>query len=433
MNDNTKIAEMMVELVEREVEGEISLSAIERTTRRFLQEIGRQTVELSLKRQKPTYAQEKSGCKCGQEARYVRQRVCCLRTLFGKVHVKRGYYLCPECHQGHYPLDERLDLRPNRLSAEVSRLVAMTGVQLPFEKGRALFEALTLVSVSDQTMGKATREVGEVVVAEEKKWQAKAQDEVFLRARQREGRRPVRLYGSLDAAKIHIRDDDDHRWRDVKIGAWFEAAGQPPSTAEGEWTIKAHNISYYADICAAAEFGQLVWSSGVARDAQLAHELVILGDGADWIWNQVQANFPGAIEILDWFHASQHLMPIAQDAFDTPEKQAAWVSDMKQLMWAGHIEELISACDILAQSAHSDEARKAANYFDNHRQRMRYAFFRQQGYHIGSGTIESAAKQIGLMRMKVPGAIWNVDHARLVAKARASYLSDRWHTLPLAL
>ena len=64
---------------------------------------------------------------------------------------------------------------------------------------------------------------------------------------------------------------------------------------------------------------------------------------------------------------------------------------------------------------------------------MRYAYFRQQGYQIGSGTIESAAKQIGMMRMKVPGAIWNEANARTVAKARAAYLSDQWHSLPLAV
>ena len=64
---------------------------------------------------------------------------------------------------------------------------------------------------------------------------------------------------------------------------------------------------------------------------------------------------------------------------------------------------------------------------------MQCAYFRKQGYQIGSGTIESAAKQIGMMRMKVPGAIWNEESARLVAKARAAYLSDQWHSLPLAV
>lgn len=77
--------------------------------------------------------------------------------------MKRAYYLCEACHKGHFPLDDELGLRPNALSAELSRLAAMTGVQLPFGKGRDLFEELTLVSVSDQAMAKATQRVGDIV------------------------------------------------------------------------------------------------------------------------------------------------------------------------------------------------------------------------------------------------------------------------------
>lgn len=306
------------------------------------------------------------------------------------------------------------------------------GVQVPFESGRDLFEALTLVSVSDQSMGKATRQVGELVEKEEKKWQEKGGDEQFLLQRQREARHPVRLYGAIDATKVHIRDDPEHRWRDLKVGAWFEAAGQPPTSSEGEWSIRATNIHYYADICPADEFGRLLWGSGVAQDAQWASELVMLGDGADWIWNLVSAYFPKAIQILDWFHASEHLMPVALAAFDSPDQQSDWVSRMKQLLWDGQIDQLITACEVLLSHSFADVIRTTTNYFIRHKERMRYAFFRKQGYHIGSGTIESAAKQIGMMCMNVPGAIWNEANARKVAKARASYLSDPWLSLPLA-
>lgn len=433
MNNITQIAEMMVELVKSELDGEITLTAIEQTTRVLLQEVGRQTVENTLKTMNPPYPEPRTACSCGAEAAYVRRRPARLHTLFGKLQVTRAYYLCATCHQGTYPLDKKLGLRPNGLSAELARLAAMTGVQLPFGAGRDLLEALTLVSVSDQALGKATRQVGEKVVAQEEMWQASATDESFLRQRQRDRRRPLRLYGTMDAAKVHIREEDGHRWRDLKIGAWFEASGQPPTSPNGEWSIQAKNITYYTDICPAQDFGTLLWSSGVAHDAHLAHELVMLGDGADWIWNLVAAHFPNAIEILDWFHACEHLLPVAQAAFATAEDQACWVTEMKQLMWDGQIEELITACEKLLTTCANDVIHTTIHYFANHKERMRYAYFRKQGYQIGSGTIESAAKQIGLMRMKVPGATWNEGNARLVAKARAAYLSDQWQSLPLAV
>lgn len=432
MNNITKITELMVDLVKAELNEAKTLTAIEQTTRRIMQEVGRQTIEATLKTMSNPYPEPVIACRCGAEATYMRKREACLHTLLGKLKVTRAYYLCSSCHQGHCPLDTQLGLKPNALSAELRRLVAMTGVQLPFGTGRDLFEALTQVSVSDQAMAKATQQIGELVEAAEAKWQEKAQDEAFLLQQQREGHPPLRLYGAIDAAKVHIRDDAEHRWRDLKIGAWFEASGHPPTSPDGEWSIKAKNIRYYTDISSANEFGDLVWSRGVANQAQLAQELVMLGDGADWIWNLVATHYPQAIQILDWFHASEHLMPVAQAAFTSPEKQQGWVSRMKQLMWNGQIEELIAACDELIETCSSDVIRKAANYFDSHKKRMQYAYFRQQGYQIGSGTIESAAKQIGMMRMKVPGAIWNEANARKVAKARASYLSDQWQSLPLA-
>ena len=434
MNNITKIAELMVELVKTKLdEEEITLTCIEQATRSILHEVGRQTVEATLKTMKPSYPERMIACDCGEKAEYLRQRAGQLHTIFGKLQVKRAYYLCETCHKGKFPLDDKLGLRPNALSAELSRLVAITGVQLPFGKGRDLFEELALVSVSDQAMAKATQRVGDIVAEKERRQQQIARDEAYLLQRKREARQPVRLYGVMDAAKIHIRDDPEHRWRDIKIGAWFEAGGQPPTSPNGEWSIRAKNIYYYADICPANEFGELLWGSGVAHDAQLAHELVMLGDGADWIWNLVDEHFPKAVQILDWFHASEHLMPVAQAAYITEAEQTNWVTCMKQLMWEGRIEELITACHRLTEICSNDDIRKAANYFDNHKERMQYAHFRKQGYQIGSGTIESAAKQIGLIRMKVPGVIWNEANARKVAKARASYLSDHWHSLPLAI
>lgn len=432
MNNITEIAEMVAGIIVAELKETKSMTEVETKTRAIMQEIGRQSVELTLNKLNPQYPPETTACACGGEATYIRQRKTRLHTLFGKLEVKRGYYLCPACHHGTSPLDQELGLRPNRFSAELSRLVAMTGVQLPFQNGSELFAELTQVKVSDQAMAKATREVGKVVMAQEAEAEARSKDMGYLAKRKQDGRKPRRLYGAIDAVKVPIRDDPEQKWRDLKIGAWFEAAGQPPTSANGEWSIQAQNITYYADIAPAKAFSETVWHTGVARDAQLAHELVILGDGADWIWNIANANFPHAIQILDWFHASEHLAPVAQAVFTTADEQHSWIARMKELMWEGKIEQLIEQCLALTEVTSAKVVSTTAAYFTNHRHRMRYDYFRAQGLQIGSGTIESVAKQIGLMRMKVPGARWNLDHACLIAKARAAFLSDRWASLPLA-
>jgi hypothetical protein len=431
MKNITTIAEMLSKEIQQELATEYTLTDIEKVTRRLVQEIGRQAIAAVVNAEEKPYPEPEINCpKCGQASPYVRRRTVQLRTLFGRMLVERAYYLCSDCRQGSCPVDRRLGLRPNAISAELERLVAMTGVQLPFGKGRDLFEALTLISLSDQTVDKATQAYGAAATHREQEWQVFAHDQDELRRRKREERKPLRLYGAIDAAKVHTRGDGIHPWRDLKLGAWFEARGKPPKTLDDQWRIQAENIHYFADICPAAEFGSLMWATGVHHHAQLAQELVILGDGAEWIWKLVAEHFPQAVQILDWFHATEYLMPVAKAAFSIEEAQKEWVTQTKQALWDGMIDEVITASlDLIRTEDRSDPAFVAARYFDQNRHRMDYPAYRKEGYQIGSGTIESAAKQISMMRLKVAGAIWNEDSARKVAKARAAYLSDEWDAL----
>lgn len=432
MNLITEIAQNMKQLVASSMSASPTLTDIEQNTREIMQLVGQETVKLLVQQLDPSYPESEIDCECGAQANYVRRRSTTLHTLMGKIKIKRAYYLCQSCHQGTYPLDQELGLRPNQLSAELSRLAAMTGVELPFATGRDLFETLTLVSISDQAMSKATTAIGSRIEQYEKEATTASKDETHLLEKQRKEKHPLRMYGSIDATKVHIRDDEEHRWRDLKIGAFYEARGKPPASPNGKWTIQAERINYFADICHVSQFSPLVWAHGVRHNAQLAFDLIFVCDGADWIWNIVEEHFPNAVQILDWFHASEHLAPVAQAIFHDPNHASAWIERMKSLMWEGDISSILNELDMQRQTASDDIIRITANYFERNKQRMRYAEFRKQGYQIGSGTIESAAKQIGMMRLKVPGAIWNEASARKVAKARAEFLSNRWSDLPLA-
>lgn len=425
------IAQLLCLSVESEVEKGVSLSEVEQEIRRQMIEAGRQALGTYLQKQRPKYPDSTTTCQhCGEKCRYVRIRSGRLHTILGQVEYERAYYLCEGCHQGTYPLDKSLGLRPNQMSAELERLGGMIGVETSFGKGSELFESLTLVGLSNQSLDKAAQAYGREMEYVEQGWQQEAHDPGQLAQRQREARRPLRLYGSLDATKVHIRGDKDHPWRDLKIGAWFEARGRPPRQPDGEWHIRAENITYFTDICPANEFTNLFWATGVQNNAHLARELVILGDGAEWIWNLVSENFPDAIQIVDWFHACEYLMPVAKAVCKDADKQADWVRHVKTELWHGRVDAVIAACEThLNPSREDDPAQKAVTYFSNNKKRMDYATYRNNGYQIGSGTIESAAKQIGLLRMKVPGAIWNLESARYVAKARAAYLSGQWHFL----
>ena len=409
-----------------------NLSQMEQGVRQAMLKLGNTLLADWLALQNCPYPAESVPCRCGAQTHYREMREGVLLTTLGRVTYRRAYYLCDACHQGTYPLDERLGLRPGELSADLERLTGLTGAQLPFAHSSDLFETLTLVGVSAQSIDKATQSFGAEVEAVEKDLITVSHDPEALLRQEREAAPVDRLYATLDAAKVHTderRDADDQGWRDLKIGAWFETMTTAPATPDGDWEVKAQNIAYFCDIAPAERFGELLWATGVQRRAPRAKELIVVADGADWIWNLVETHFPKAVQIVDWFHAAEHLSVVAASA-PSPETQA-WLSQTRAALWEGRLDDVIQACQRKAQpNCKDDLAHKAVTYFTNNRQRMRYPEYRTKGYHIGSGTVESGCKQIATPRMKVAGATWTTTGARHVAKARAASLSDgQWQML----
>jgi hypothetical protein len=207
------------------------------------------------------------------------------------------------------------------------------------------------------------------------------------------------MYGAIDGGRVQVRgqQEPENGWRELKVGAWFTTTAQPPKKRGDKWSIRADQISYYCDITEAEQFAPLVWASAVQRRAHLAHELIILGDGTRWIWDIVAEHFPDAIQIVDGYHACQYLSPVGQLAGDTPPERAAWLEQTTAALWDGHLDEVIAACSEHIRphlKPEDDPAQKAVTYYTNNRHRMDYPTYRANGYHIGSGTIESAVKQI---------------------------------------
>lgn len=418
--------EMLRDEIEDPAHDVTSLSQMEREIRTSLKTLGAIWLSEWLSMLSRHYTASDWECsQCDELAGYERRREASLHTMFGTVRYQRAVYACENSGHRHYPMDEALGLRPNEMSAELENLLAQIGVHLPFAQASTLFEALTLVSVSDQSIDKATQAYGEAVHEVEQEQLEAAYSGKKPRVT------PLRLYGSIDGGRVRTRapKGEEQPWREVKVGAWYQARGVPPSKPNDEWTIHAYDISYYTDICPAEDFGDLFWATGVARGAEDGAELIIVSDGAQWIWELVDLHFPNAIQIIDWFHAYEYLMPVAKQAFDDKIQQQQWLEQVRDALWHGDLETVINACAEHIQSelpAKEDAAQQAVTYYTNNQHRMNYEHYRKQGYQIGSGTIESAVKQIASQRLKVSGARWNLDSARSVAKARAAYLSDQW-------
>jgi len=427
MDNDNGIEGVLREWIANQDDQPESLSQMEQNIREWLYRVGNLLLSLWLLYLMPRYDAPCVVCPhCAGKARYERRREGVLRTMLGQIKYKRAYYLCANCGQGHYPLDEKYCLRPNAMSAEMERLAALVGVQMPFAQASILFSELALTSLSDQSIDKATQSYGQTV--------EKVEGDLYQQALEQDTEvepRLLRLYGSVDGGRVQTRapKGQPQPWRELKIGAWFQARGEPPKKPDGEWAIQAHDITYYSDILPAEQFGNILWATGVERGAEQAQELIILGDGARWIWDLVELHFPQAIQIVDWFHACEYLAPVAKSAFKNSTQQENWVRKVRDKLWHGQLDEVIAACQEQVRphlKAEDDPAQQAVTYFSNNRQRMDYPTYRKNGYQIGSGTIESAVKQIASQRMKVSGARWNLQSARMVSKARAAFLSGGW-------
>lgn len=354
-------------------------------------------------------------------------------SVFGWLKYTRGYYHCGYCGEREYRLDASQGIRPGQASREMARLMSMAGVTTSFAEASQQIRDYLMVLVSPNTIRKETYAAGRRQTQREVQQQEQSQQAESLQQRERQlmgTDRPERVYGSIDGAQAPTTTG----WREVKSLAWYQSQsgyGHPDQ-------LQATEIEYRSEIAHAEEFGRLLWSSALSYQADRAHELVFVCDGAVWIWKLVEQYFPDAVQIVDWYHACGYLTEIACAAYADNDAAHNWTEQMKTFLWQGKIDAVLAACRV--HEAHPQAsvfAAKAITYYSNNRKRMDYPSYRQQGYFCGSGTVESACKQIVTARLKKAGARWLPENATSTAKARAAYLSGAHHwqslfELPLA-
>lgn len=411
-----------------------NIAQIESKMRQLLQEVGASALSRTLN-QLDAGQPEPVACPCGEEATYLMRREAKTLTVFGWVSWRRAYHRCPACRRGQCPLDGKLRLAPGQVSAGLGPLLALLGIEESFDEAKCLARELLLLEVSDNTIRKETQRMGQLQIEREAVWREESQQwQALHEPGRRKQKPPHRLYGSIDGALAPIEKE----WRELKLGCWYEVE----AVSERQWPsrfkerlgqlegLRAKGVTYYCDTGQAEAFAELAWATGCQRLADRACELVFVCDGARWIWKLVSENFPDAIQIVDWFHAVAYLMPIAEGLCQTKAEREAWCEQMKAHLWHSRTEAVIDACWALASHPQAGEvARAAAIYYENNQARLDYARFRQAGYLIGSGVIESGCKQINSQRLKRAGAQWTKAGARATAKARAAWLSGEWDAL----
>jgi hypothetical protein len=220
----------------------------------------------------------------------------------------------------------------------------------------------------------------------------------------------------------------DGQARELKVAAVYES--EERRNKKGEIEIHAVDIDYLV-ATDPETVARAAYLEAVKRGAEVAEEIIVLGDGASWIWNRITPMFPRSkvTEVLDFYHASEYLWNAGPTVWaqGTPEAQR-WGEEQCHALKHDGPGPVLEALRALAPATDSppEPLAKAITYFENQAPRMEYPSYTQRRLQIGNGSAESAVKQVVGSRLNQAGMRWNPQHAEAVAHGRAAILSDRW-------
>ncbi len=396
------------------------LQEIEQHVLRIVKELGATLVASLCALLTPAHPARTVPCPCGHPAAYQRQRPATVTTILGPITLERPYYLCATCGHGQHPLDADLDLCAGSRSAGLDELLALLGAtQDSFADATAVLERLTLVHVSPNGARDATEALGAVLLADQAQHVRAAQEG---QARPATDPPPPRLYITMDGVLAHLHD---RGWSELKVGCCYQTRARPERKRPEQLEIRAHSLSYVTALAEAARFGWHLWQEAARRGVLDAAEVVVVGDGAHWIWNLADTQFPGATQIVDWYHASEYVWKAASALWGASEPQRTdWAHRQLDLLWAGKVGEVLR--ELEQHEGAGEGVEEARSYYTTHRGRMDYAAYRARGLQIGSGSVESGCKQLVSARLKGAGMIWDAAGAEEVAVVRAWLKSGRW-------
>ena len=374
-------------------------------------------------------------CACGHQARYQELRSRPVLSVVGWVRMNRPWYLCDQCHEGQFPADEALDVKGTDFSPGVRRMQALVGQEAPFDHGREQMKVLAGLKVTAKSVERTAEAIGADIAANEQREIARA---VQLDLPVVIGKPIPILYVQMDGTGVPVvkkeaegrhgkTDGQPAHTREVKLGCVFT---QTTWDKEGYAIRDPDSTTYTGAIETADEFGKRIYLEAWNRGWSRAENKVVIADGAEWIWNQADLHFPGAIQILDLYHAREHLWELARKLYpNDPASQKAWMKvHQKRLLDKGKIEKLVLALRS-TESTNSEVLKKLrteADYFERNAERMRYPKFRRQHLFIGSGVIEAGCKTVIGSRLKQSGMFWTVRGANSIIALRCCHLNGRF-------
>ena len=376
-------------------------------------------------------------CGQGHEAVFTGYRDKVTGTVLGPVALTRAWYHCAACEHGLAPRDAELGVTGETMSPGLAAMNDRVAASVPFAEAASLLEELAGVRLAVKRVERAAEASGTAVAANTRERAA------LIAARRLvpmpPSPLPDKLYAVIDGTGVPMTsketagrrgkgEDGRARTREVKLAVFFT---QDKPGKDGYPVRDRDSTSVIATFEPASAFAGLVKAEGIRRGADHVRQLTILGDGAAWIWGIATAKFPEATQIVDLYHAREHLHDLARSLeFMLGDRKNEWLAARLEDLDYGHIDGIVAAArQYPLAGVKKDEMDTALGYFENNAPRMRYHWFRQCGLFVGSGVVEASCKSVIGQRLKQAGMHWTVNGADAIIALRCREASSTWEAI----
>ncbi len=376
-------------------------------------------------------------CGNGHEAVFAGYRDKSFDTVLGLVTVERAWYHCAACGHGLAPRDAGLGVAGTSMSPGLAAMNDLAASAGPFGGAAHLLEELAGVRLTVKRVERAAEASGAAVA------EAGRERAALVAARKLvplpPSPLPDKLYAAIDGTGVPVTsretagrqgkgEDGRARTREVKLAVFFT---QDKLDSGGYPVRDRDSASVIATFKPAATFGDLVKAEGIRRGADHIRQFTILGDGAPWIWNIATSKFPEATQIVDLYHAREHLHSLTRSLeFMLLDHRDEWLAARLEDLDYGYIDGIEAAVRRYPlEGVKKDEVDRELGYFLANAPRMRYRWFRSRGLFVGSGLVEASCKTVIGQRLKQSGMHWTITGADSIIALRCREASRTWEAI----
>jgi hypothetical protein len=406
----------------------IDLEASEMAIRESMHQVGAVMLGKILNAEGRGYRGTQIDCGYGHAAEFVEYRWKQVQTVLGPVAVERAYYWCQQCGQVGVSRDQELDIVGTGLSPGVRRMMGRVGSKESFQEGQQDLKELAGLEVTAKEVERVSEQLGQ----QAESWRTQARP-IGASPSVAVLKTILKFYIAYDGTGVPMvlretegrqgKQSPQAKTREAKLGCVFT---QTTVDGQGQPVRDEDSTSYVGAIETAEAFGVRIYTEAMRRGLDNAQLVITLGDGAAWIWRIAAEHFPGALQIVDLYHARQHVADVAKLVLNSEWKP--WAEARYRELDEGKIEFLLGALMRFNTSQPDLQAviHKAVHYFQTNAERMRYDEFRKRGLFVGSGVVEAGCKTIVGKRLKQSGMHWTLRGANAILALRCVDLSNLW-------